>query len=190
MQIGIWGGRVKGLFQIKVRAASDVRFQQKRIQSRDGVENASAVALPRALGQADLDEDGTPDLIVGYEQAGSGLIEIRRGNPHYSSYSVADSHAGADGTPDPFAVTDAMLPVAESPDFLAVYNAEFNRAFVLTEYIGYLRRNPNDTPEPTLDYSGYDFWLGKLNQFNGNYIAAEMVKAFISSDEYRHRFGQ
>ena len=42
---------------------------------------------------------------------------------------------------------------------------------------------------PDADYSGYDFWLQKLNQFNGNYLDAEMVKAFINSDEYRHRLG-
>jgi hypothetical protein len=68
-----------------------------------------------------------------------------------------------------------------------LYNAEFNRAFVLAQYFGYLRRNPND-PQDT-DYTGYDFWLTKLNQFNGNYITSEMVKAFISSIEYRQRFG-
>jgi hypothetical protein len=78
----------------------------------------------------------------------------------------------------------ALRQVAEDQD---LYNAEFNRAFVLTQFIGYLRRNPNDAPDS--DYTGYDFWLGKLNQFNGDYIAAEMVKAFIASDEYRHRFG-
>jgi len=66
-------------------------------------------------------------------------------------------------------------------------NAEFNKAFVLMQYFGYLRRNPNDSPDT--DFSGFNFWLTKLNQFNGDYIAAEMVKAFISSDEYRHRFG-
>ena len=64
---------------------------------------------------------------------------------------------------------------------------EFNRAFVLMQYFGYLRRDPNDAPDS--DYSGYDFWLRKLNAFNGNYIKAEMVKAFISSAEYRQRFG-
>ncbi len=64
---------------------------------------------------------------------------------------------------------------------------EFNRAFVLMQYFGYLRRNPNDNPDS--DYSGYDFWLSKLNQFNGNYITAEMVKAFITSTEFRGRFG-
>jgi len=66
-------------------------------------------------------------------------------------------------------------------------NAEFNRAFVLMQYFGYLRRNPND-PQDT-DYTGFDFWLTKLNQFNGNFINAEMVRAFISSSEYRNRFG-
>ena len=66
-------------------------------------------------------------------------------------------------------------------------NAEFNRAFVLMQYFGYLRRNPNDAPDN--DYTGYEFWLTKLNQFNGDYLNAEMVKAFISSSEYRKRFG-
>ncbi|HYX28575.1 MAG TPA: M12 family metallo-peptidase [Pyrinomonadaceae bacterium] len=65
--------------------------------------------------------------------------------------------------------------------------AELNRAFVLMQYFGYLRRNPNDPPDS--DYTGYDFWLTKLNQFNGDFNAAEMVKAFITSSEYRKRFG-
>jgi hypothetical protein len=54
------------------------------------------------------------------------------------------------------------------------------------QYFGYLKRNPNDAPDTNFD--GYNFWLGKLNQFNGNYIQAEMVKAFIASNEYLNRF--
>jgi hypothetical protein len=77
-----------------------------------------------------------------------------------------------------------LRAVAEDPDLSA---AESNRAFVLIQYFGYLRRNPNDAPDA--DYTGYDFWLGKLSQFNGNYVAAEMVKSFIVSSEYRQRFG-
>jgi len=50
-----------------------------------------------------------------------------------------------------------------------------------------LRRNPDDPPDN--DLGGYNFWLTKLNQFNGNFIEAEMVKAFITSPEYRQRFG-
>lgn len=79
---------------------------------------------------------------------------------------------------------EVLRAVAENQ---TLTNAEFNRAFVLMQYFGYLRRNPND-PQDT-DYTGYDFWLTKLDQFNGNYIKAEMVKAFISSIEYRQRFG-
>jgi len=75
--------------------------------------------------------------------------------------------------------------VAEDQDLI---NSEFNRAFVLMEYFGYLRRNPNDPPEQTLDFQGYNFWLGKLNSFGGNFQNAEMVKAFIVSSEYRGRF--
>jgi hypothetical protein len=73
-------------------------------------------------------------------------------------------------------------------DDVDLRNSEFNRAFVLMQYFGYLRRNPNEAPEQTLDYSGYDFWLTKLNQFNGNFVQAEMVKAFLTSIEYGKRF--
>jgi len=74
--------------------------------------------------------------------------------------------------------------VADDQDLI---NAEFNRAFVLMQYFGYLRRNPNAAPDS--DHSGYDFWLKKLNSFNGNFQNAEMVKAFLSSIEYRRRSG-
>jgi hypothetical protein len=70
-------------------------------------------------------------------------------------------------------------------------DAEFNKAFVLMQYFGYLRRNPNDVgfdgnPDP--NFNGFNFWLDKLNQFNGNFVQAEMVRAFILSIEYGQRF--
>lgn len=77
-----------------------------------------------------------------------------------------------------------LRAVAEDHDLVA---AEKNRAFVLMQYFGYLRRDPNIVPDS--DYSGYEFWLNKLNEFGGNFVNAEMVKAFITSGEYRQRFG-
>ena len=62
----------------------------------------------------------------------------------------------------------------------AFYDNLFNAAFVQMEYFGYLLRDP--------DPDGYAFWLGKLNTF-GDWVNAEMVKAFINSPEYRSRFG-
>jgi len=79
---------------------------------------------------------------------------------------------------------EALRLIVEDADYRA---KEFNRAFVLMEYFGYLRRNPDDPPDNNLD--GYNFWLNKLNQFNGNFVNADMVKAFIKSTEYRRRFG-
>ncbi|HEX5703468.1 MAG TPA: M12 family metallo-peptidase [Pyrinomonadaceae bacterium] len=76
-----------------------------------------------------------------------------------------------------------LRQIAEHPNLAT---AERNRAFVLMQYFGYLRRNPNDAPDT--DYTGYEFWLNKLTQF-GDYRSAEMVKAFLSSTEYRRRFG-
>jgi Tol biopolymer transport system component len=89
-------------------------------------------------------------------------------------------------TTDLAARARALRRVAENS---TLAQQEFNRAFVLMQYFGYLRRNPSDPPEPTLDFQGYNFWLNKLNQFNGDFVRAEMVKAFITSREYRSRFG-
>ncbi|HEV2861308.1 MAG TPA: TIGR03118 family protein [Pyrinomonadaceae bacterium] len=73
---------------------------------------------------------------------------------------------------------DVLRRVAESEEFT---NNEFTRIFVAMEYFGYLRRDP--------DPGGYNHWLGQLNAFGGNFVQAELVKAFISSSEYRQRFG-
>jgi hypothetical protein len=72
-------------------------------------------------------------------------------------------------------------------DSSGVRTAEANPSFVLMQYFGYLRRNPTDLPDT--DDSGYQFWLTKLNQFNGDFNAAQMVQAFLVSGEYRQRFG-
>jgi len=62
----------------------------------------------------------------------------------------------------------------------AFYDKEFDPSFVLMEYFGYLHRDPDD--------AGFQFWLAKLRQF-GNWVDAEMVRAFATSPEYRNRFG-
>jgi hypothetical protein len=80
--------------------------------------------------------------------------------------------------------TPVLRAVAEDGDLT---RAEFNKAFVLMQYFGYLRRDPSGAPDN--DFTGYNFWCGKLNEFNGNFVQGEMVKAFLSSDEYRKRFG-
>lgn len=61
-------------------------------------------------------------------------------------------------------------------------DAEYNRAFVTTQYFGYLRRNA--------DVGGLLFWLGQVNRFpirDGNAQHA-MVCSFITSAEYQRRF--
>jgi glucose/arabinose dehydrogenase len=72
-----------------------------------------------------------------------------------------------------------LRQIAEDSRFKAL---KFNETFVMMEYFGYLRRDP--------DASGFQFWLDKLNQFHGNFEQADMVKAFIVSVEYRDRFSQ
>jgi hypothetical protein len=72
---------------------------------------------------------------------------------------------------------EVLRQIAENERFAS---AKRNEMFVMMEYFGYLRRDP--------DEAGYQFWLNKLNQFGGNFEQAEMVKAFLVSGEYRNRF--
>ena len=92
---------------------------------------------------------------------------------------------------------NALRSIVESD---SIYNGLYNPAFVVMEYFGYLRRNPNDAPDN--DFAGYNFWLAKLDSFSlpGENMRdevvvirrlrrAQMVEAFITSVEYRQRFG-
>lgn len=72
---------------------------------------------------------------------------------------------------------EVLLDVIEIPAFKS---REYNGAFVLMQYFGYLRRDP--------EQAGYDFWLSVLNnQELNNYRG--MVCAFLTSAEYQRRFG-
>jgi Divergent InlB B-repeat domain/Calx-beta domain/Viral BACON domain/Bacterial pre-peptidase C-terminal domain len=121
----------------------------------------------------------TPEAFVTKLHTNAGLAPIGS-----SFVAVITEFHGAANTTDVAARARVLRLVAENSTLSA---NEFNRAFVLMQFFGYLRRNPND-PQDT-DYSGYDFWLTKLNQFSGNFANADMVKAFITSGEYRQRFG-
>jgi hypothetical protein len=72
-----------------------------------------------------------------------------------------------------------LRQVADSQAFI---DAEYNPSFVLMEYFGYLRRNP--------DQGGYDFWLGQVNKFPLRNVSIQhaMACSFITSEEYQTRF--
>ena len=76
-----------------------------------------------------------------------------------------------------------LRKIVDNPTFI---QQEMNRAFVLMQFFGFLRRDPDDAPDG--DMKGFNFWLSKLNQFHGDFQAAEMVRAFIESQEFRQRF--
>ena len=64
----------------------------------------------------------------------------------------------------------------------AFIDAEYNRAFVATQYFGYLRRDP--------DMGGFSVWLGQVNSATLRDIKKQhaMVCSFITSTEYQQRF--
>ncbi len=108
-----------------------------------------------------------------------------------------DAAISAYGAGDTAGRVAALQSVIQSGSLV---NTLYNDAFVLMQYYGYLRRNPDDAPDH--NFAGYEFWLTKLNQFTlpsedardesvalARVRRAEMVRAFIESAEYRQRFG-
>jgi hypothetical protein len=64
----------------------------------------------------------------------------------------------------------------------AFIDAEYNRAFVATQYFGYLRRDP--------DMAGFLFWLGQVSSAPLRDVPKQhaMVCSFVTSAEYQQRF--
>jgi hypothetical protein len=71
----------------------------------------------------------------------------------------------------------ALLGIVEDKDF---YAHEFNTAYVLVHYFGYLRRNPEDAPD--FDLKGLNFWRDRLDEWGDYRIIS---RAFIESTEYQ-----
>ena len=73
------------------------------------------------------------------------------------------------------------IPDPNSPRYSELKQiSQYNPAFVLMQYFGYLKRNKDQT--------GYDFWLDILNNRDPNNYHG-MVCSFITSSEYQLRFG-
>jgi predicted extracellular nuclease len=88
--------------------------------------------------------------------------------------SLINAYNGAGSTIESRA--SVMRAIADNATFK---QAQYNPAFVLTEYFAYLRRD--------VDQGGYDFWLNVLNNGDpGNYRG--MVCSFVTSTEYQRRF--
>ena len=82
-------------------------------------------------------------------------------------------NSGVDVTQSRAAVVKAMA------DNTVFKQSQYNAAFVLTEYFGYLRRDAES--------GGQSFWLNVLNS-TGDYRG--MVCSFITATEYQNRFSQ
>jgi hypothetical protein len=116
-----------------------------------------------------LNGPGFVDALILNVQNNSGVDLTPRRAELNTEYSV--------GTDQTDSRARVMRKLVEYDEFK---NAEFNNAFVLAEYFGYLRREPDD--------AGYNFWLNVLNNRVPNNFRA-MVCAFITSAEYQDRFG-
>jgi CSLREA domain-containing protein len=87
------------------------------------------LAQPCALDSADFDEDGMPDLILGYSRPGGGLLSLYRGNlgSVYTNHAQAQQQKAINGQEvSAFLSPPRLIELAHTPDFLAAgdFNAD------------------------------------------------------------------
>ena len=108
----------------------------------------------------------TPTQFVDNVSATAGIVLGNR------AQVISDLTAG--GNTDSARAT-AIRAIVDSPELV---NKELNAGFVYMQYVGYLRRDP--------EQQGYDNWLNYLNSHPGDYNT--MVWGFVDSSEFRNRF--
>src|SRR6266542_4731990 len=118
--------------------------------------------------QADMNADSFVEALIQRVQQSSGVDLTSQRAGLISNYMS--------GTTTNEGRALVLQALADDSTFKQV---NYNSAFVLVEYFGYLRRDP--------DQAGYDFWLNILNNREpGNFRG--MVCSFITSAEYQMRF--
>ena len=175
------GGLVDGLYRASIG---------RRPMYAEFMPDTGAVAHDVVVGRADwaqtLEANKQAFVAAWVERPAFRAAYDVLGNVAFVDTLIANAGAGFNGDRNALvsglsngSLTRAQVlrQIVENEGFV---RAKSNQMFVMMEYFGYLRRDP--------DESGYQFWLNKLNQFNGNFEQAEMVKAFIVSGEFRNRF--
>jgi hypothetical protein len=174
---------------------------QRRVTEGVIVGDSGWEVLLEANRQAFLEEFvSRPDFISAFPQGSNAFTYVDTlfaNEGVVPTASERQSAVNAYGTGNTLGRAAALKSVAESD---TVFNEQYNSAFVLMQYFGYLRRDADDPPDN--NFAGYDFWLDKMNQFTvaGENVRdpsvalnrvkrAEMVKSFIVSGEYLGRFG-
>ncbi|MDQ3754701.1 MAG: PQQ-dependent sugar dehydrogenase [Acidobacteriota bacterium] len=146
------------------RAAFPVSFIA-RAEFRNRYDALSHEAFVNALlGRYNLGSITTPDPA---NPEGGAKVTLTR----------ADLINRLNGTGGALTRAQVLRAIVESDEVTAV---EFNRAFVATQYYGYLRRTP--------EASGYQAWLDYLNA--NPMDSRTMVNGFLNAVEYKLRFGQ
>jgi hypothetical protein len=89
--------------------------------------------------------------------------------------TLANQQALIDSLSNGATRAQVLRQIAESPE---VFNKYYSEAFVVMQYFGYLRRNPDAL---------YFEWIKVLDANPSD--SRHMIEGFVNSIEYRHRFG-
>jgi hypothetical protein len=174
---------------------------QRRIEEGVIVGNTGWETLLAANRQAFLEEFvSRPEFISVFPQGMNAFTYV---NTLFANEGVTPTTSERQAAVDAYGSGNTVGRAAALKSVIdsdRVYDRQYNPAFVLMQYFGYLRRDADDPPDN--NFGGYDFWLAKMDQFSfpGENVRdervalnrvkrAQMVESFLVSIEYRDRFG-
>jgi uncharacterized protein DUF4214 len=148
---------VAGMRSVTGATADEVNQKRTAFATNWVLRGDFLTAYPRSL---------TPTQFVDNISATAGITLSNRSQIISDLTTAGNSDAGR---------AVAMRAIADSQE---EQNKEFNPSFVYMQYIGYLRRDPEE--------GGFTSWLNYLTSHPGDFNT--MVWGFVDSAEYRNRF--
>ncbi len=146
---------------------------------------------PRVVGGTQLDQSKTdfansfvlrPAFVAQYPNSLTAAQYVDAVNTNTgNSLTAAERDSLVAGLIDSSETRGSVLrKIADNQAFI---DREYSASFVLTEYFGYLRRDPDD--------DGFNFWLGQIKRFPLRDLGIQhaMVCSFITSPECQRRYG-
>jgi hypothetical protein len=156
-QLPKYGDMVAGMRSVTGATADEVNQKRTAFATNWVLRADFLAAYPRSL---------TPTQFVDNLLTKAGITVSNRSQIINDLTAAGNSDAGR---------AVAVRAIADSPEET---NKEFNPSFVYMQYVGYLRRDP--------EQAGFDAWLDYLTTHPGDFNT--MVWGFVDSTEYRNRF--
>jgi hypothetical protein len=181
------GSQAVAQYELVQRFVQQPEFVQRYPLSQTGAQSVdAALATMQSSSGVSLPVGERDKLITHFNNGGRALVMFHVANDYWNGCKLGDTVIPPPCVPPDLAgVPGLPASYGAAVDLRPFIDAEYNKAFVATQFYGYFRRDA--------DLPGYNFWLREMTTLNGvlrdqrrqQYMECNQ----INSGEYQERFG-